>query len=173
MSGSVPDTTKSERLSAALRYRPDRVRLLLVAEAPPCASDRYFYFDQVHTRDDLFRYIWLGHMGEDAGSRAKKPRQLQSLCDAGVFLIDLYEDMVSKPKVKFLETHVSSLVDRCAKLSPQRIILIKATVHDAAYAPLQAAGLPVSPHRIPFPGSGQQQNFLRQFQPACEGWQTL
>jgi hypothetical protein len=33
--------------TAARRYRPERIDLLLVAEAPPPADDRYFYFEHV------------------------------------------------------------------------------------------------------------------------------
>jgi hypothetical protein len=33
------------------------VRLLLVAEAPPAALDRYFYFEDVPRHDSLFRYV--------------------------------------------------------------------------------------------------------------------
>jgi hypothetical protein len=29
----------------------------LVAEAPPAAPDRYFYFPAVNTQDSLFRYV--------------------------------------------------------------------------------------------------------------------
>jgi hypothetical protein len=33
------------------------VELLLVAEAPPSALDRYFYFEDVPVQDSLFRYV--------------------------------------------------------------------------------------------------------------------
>jgi hypothetical protein len=38
---------RKRREEAAARYRPDSVDLLLVAEAPPSALDRYFYFEDV------------------------------------------------------------------------------------------------------------------------------
>ena len=46
------------------------------------------------------------------------------------------------------------------------MILIKSIVHDAAYAALEAAGLPVIDERIPFPASGQQKKFLEGFRSA-------
>jgi hypothetical protein len=39
---------RREELSA--KYRPDQVRLLLVAEAPPTDLSRYFYFEVGLTR---------------------------------------------------------------------------------------------------------------------------
>jgi hypothetical protein len=46
--------------------------------------------------------------------------------------------------------------------------LIKANVFDIAFATLRAAGLPVVPVRIPFPGSGQQKRFREAFAAALE-----
>jgi hypothetical protein len=34
---------RRRRAEAARKYQPDPVRLLLIAEAPPAATDRYFY----------------------------------------------------------------------------------------------------------------------------------
>jgi hypothetical protein len=58
---------------------------------------------------------------------------------------------------------VSDLVARVTALSPEKIILIKATVYDTAFEALHAAGLPVVNERIPFPGSGQQKRFEAAF----------
>jgi hypothetical protein len=48
---------RERRASAARRYRPAAVKLVLIAEAPPSALDRYLYFPDVHTHDSLFRYV--------------------------------------------------------------------------------------------------------------------
>jgi hypothetical protein len=63
---------------------------------------------------------------------------------------------------------VASLVERCRQLQPRAIILIKATVYDAAYRPLREAGLPVIDQRIPFLGSGRQREFLTAFGQALD-----
>jgi hypothetical protein len=52
------------------------------------------------------------------------------------------------------------------RLQPQKIILIKATVYDAAYRPLRDAGFLVVEVRVPFPGSGQQSRFREAFRTA-------
>jgi hypothetical protein len=93
-------------------------------------------------------------------TRENKPVLLAQLRDRGVFLIDLKQDPVDGTA---LSSYVPDLVRRVRELQPERIVLIKATVYDAAYAALAAAGLPVSSVRVPFPGSGQQKAFEEAF----------
>jgi hypothetical protein len=58
---------------------------------------------------------------------------------------------------------VPDLVERVKRLDPEKIILIKTRVYDAAYLALANAGLPVVPERVPLPGSGQQKRFEEAF----------
>jgi len=147
------------RLEAAERYKPAHVRLLLVAQTPPVAVPpdpaRYFYFEQVTKHDDLFRGVVRVLLGEEP-LRHQKAALLRRLRDEAVFLIDLKPDPTDP---RPLTTFVSSLVDRCRRLRPDKIILIKADVYDAAFAALHVAKLPVVDVRIPFPGSGRQTEF--------------
>ncbi|MEQ9616425.1 MAG: hypothetical protein RLN60_00145 [Phycisphaerales bacterium] len=161
-------TDLKTRLKAAKKYKPSDVRLLLVAEAPPCTLDRYFYFEDVDVQDSLFRYVWQGLSGENAGERSRKPAQLAAMRDAGVFLIDLHEENVSKPSLKVLGACVPGLIERCRAIDPEHIVLIKSSVYDSSYAALVEAGLPVVDERLPFPGSGQQRKFLEGFTDALE-----
>lgn len=147
------------RAQAAERYRPDRIKLLLIAEAPPAAHDRYFYFHDVDAHDSLFRHVTRSLLPIEP-TRENKAELLTQLRDRGVFLIDLKPDPVDDTP---LNSYVPELLRRVRELNPDRIVLIKATVHDAAYAALTAAGLPVSSVRVPFPGSGQQKAFERAF----------
>jgi hypothetical protein len=153
------DAVRRRRARAAARYKPDVVELLLVAEAPPADPDRYFYFEDVRAHDALFRYIARGILNQQP-DRASKAELLSKLRDRGVFLIDLCPDPVERTT---LAAHVPDLVRRARRLSPRRIILIKAPVYDLVHEPLQEAGLPVVSERIPFPGSGQQRRFEEAF----------
>lgn len=99
-------------------------------------------------------------------TRDNKASLLAQLRDRGVFLIDLNPDPVDGPA---LSSHVPALLARIAELTPERIILIKADVYDAAYPALSAAGLPVSGVRVPFPSHGQQTVFAAAFGRALEG----
>jgi hypothetical protein len=160
--------TLAERRAAASKYKPRRVKLLLVAEAPPCTPGRYFYFERVEQHDWLFRYVWEGLMGDKPG-RETKAEHLGELRDAGVFMIELHEENISKPSPAELRACVPALVERCRALAPEHVILIKSSVHDAAFDALHGAGLPVIDERIPFPASGQQRKFLESFRRAIEG----
>lgn len=150
-------TACERRSDAAARYRPDRVRLLLVAEAPPRSLDRYFYFEDVPEQDALFRYVVRTVLGKEP-ARAEKAAHLHLLKACGVFLIDLKPE----PKVdgEPLEPFVDDLVARAVGLRPEHVITIKANVCTLTQAPLRAAGLRVVDERVPFPGSGQQGRFV-------------
>jgi hypothetical protein len=150
---------RSRRAQAAEQYRPDRIRLLLIAEAPPADPNRYFYFHDVNAHDSLFRHVARSLLGVEP-TRENKPELLARLQQQGTYLIDLKPDPVDNTP---LNSYVPELVHRVQGLNPERIVLIKATVYDAAYVALSAAGLPVSSVRVPFPGSGQQTNFLQAF----------
>jgi hypothetical protein len=152
------------RRVAAEKYRPREIELLLVAEAPPADLDRYFYFEDVHEHDALFRYVCRGVLGVEP-TREKKAKLLRQMHDRGVFLIDLQEVPRDGTPLTAL---VPALVERCQAAVPKRIILIKATVFDAAFAALRSAGLPVINKRVPFPVSGQQRQFEAKFREALD-----
>lgn len=150
---------RRRRARAAETYRPKRVRLLLVAEAPPDDLERYFYFDDVREQDSLFRYVAAGILGI-APTRESKSRILRALKKRGVFLIDLSEDPIGTREPR---QFVDGLVDRAREIRAERIILIKVNVYDVAFAALRAEGLPVVDERIPFPSTGNQKKFEEGF----------
>jgi len=86
----APDRTWTRRRAAARAYQPRRIRLLLIAEAPPADDDRYFYFEHVGTADFLFEKV-CGVLFEQKPERDKVPF-LKELRRRGVFLIDLKPD---------------------------------------------------------------------------------
>lgn len=164
--GTATAEVRERRAAAAKRYQPDKVRLLLVAQAPPDADDRYFYFTGVPTQDTLFRSVARAILPHTEPTRDNKATLLAELRDRGVLLIDLKSDPVDGTD---LSPYVPALLTRIAKLKPERIILIKADVYDAAYPALAAAGLPVSGVRVPFPSYGQQEKFRVAFGRALAG----
>jgi hypothetical protein len=150
---------REKRARAARSYKPDPVKTLLVAEAPPNSPERYFYFENVGAHDSLFRYVAEGVLGV-APSRTHKAKQLSKLRDRGFFLIDL---MLDPKTAEDHDDHVAGLIRRIKLLKPAKVILIKAPVIDAAYRPLIEAGIPAIAERVPFPGTGQQKVFEERF----------
>lgn len=143
--------------------------MLLIAEAPPGALDRYFYFADVSDQDGLFRHVVRAVLGVEP-SRTEKAGQLNCLADRGVFLTDL--KLEPKLEDETLEDYVADLVARAVELRPRHVITIKANVCDLVQPALRAAGLDVLDQRIPFPGSGQQRRFLQTMGDALDsiGW---
>lgn len=72
------------RERSATKYRPVLVKLLLVAEAPPAALDRYFYFEHVSTQDSLFRYVARAILNAEP-TRGNKAELLGRLQGRGVY----------------------------------------------------------------------------------------
>lgn len=157
------------REEAAAKYKPRDIRLLLVAEAPPSALDRYFYFPDVSTQDSLFRYV-VRLVLDLEPARGSKVHELELLQAAGVFLIDLCVDPLSGESN--LKSCVPGLVTRAAGSNPDHIIVIKTRVYDEVADALREAGLPIVNARIAFPGSGQQRRFESEMRAALDsiGW---
>jgi hypothetical protein len=161
---------------ASNRYKPKRIRTLLIGEAPPCATDRFFYFEDVKKQDSLFLEIMGVLYPEEKQRYLKKGRPTEGKADLlqlfqedGFWLIDLYE--VPGDFSKELEEQVvPNLLKRLPKYIDKQtpILLIKANIFDLCYGPLQEAGYNVSEERIPFPGSGQQGVFREKFRRALE-----
>jgi hypothetical protein len=165
MTDALEAQARARRRLAAEKYKPTSIRLLLVAEAPPEALDRYFYFEDVRTADSLFRYVCRSVLTKEP-TREGKADLLGELRAAGVFLIDVLEDP-DEDEGRMVD-RAADVVRRCRELHPEKLILIKATVYDAVYAALRDAGLPVVDVRVPFPGAGQQRNFMRQMMKALD-----
>ena len=137
-----------------------------MAEAPPAGLDRYFHFTDVRAHDSLFRHLASEILRREP-SRENKSEFLRLLRDAGVFLIDLKVDPTDDSA---LASHVPSLIRRARRLQTHKIILIKATVYDAAYRPLRDAGFPVADVRIPFRAAGSKPGSERRSaQPGASG----
>lgn len=153
---NVAVAARRRREQAAARYRPERIDTLLVAEAPPSALDRYFYFEDVALHDSLFRHVVQAVLGEKP-TRDKAP-YLDELRDRGWFLLHMSEEPFRDRAV--LPPLLPDLLVRCEELSPRRIVVVGTRLFDLVHRPMRVAGLPIVDVRLPYPGSGQQRRFL-------------
>jgi len=160
--------------AASNHYKPAEPQTLIIAEAPPCALDRFFYFEEVPRQDSLFLEIMgVLYPAEKARYLAKKrdPALKRALLETfqadGYWLMDLAELPYEASGIRH-DDWLPDLLARVEKVASRdtRIILIKANVYDCCYPALAAAGYAVSPERIPFPGSGQQAVFREKFRAA-------
>ncbi len=157
--------------SARNKYRPDNIKFLLIAESPPNSVDRFFYYADVKRADWLF----LGIMGalypeaEEAYMKQGRPQELkQSLLrkfqSDGFYLLDMLDIPIARYSGK-LEDAVPALIKKIEEVASREIpiILIKASVYDAAAQVLTRDGFKVVAVRIPFPGQGWQPQFKAEF----------
>jgi hypothetical protein len=160
------------------RWKPERVRLLLIAESAPddggdIANRRFFYDDKLTGKDGLFREVVRARYDDPAlqsGPNEKTP-WLEQLKSDGVYLIDLaavpvnYHSPVEREAA--LKQRIDETINLALELDPEGIVLVKQNVFDLLERPIRAAGLPLlHDAMIPFPGTGQQKRFRDRFNTA-------
>jgi hypothetical protein len=162
---------------ARLKYKPTKIKYLLIAEAPPDSVERFFYYDNVHQHD----YLFLGmaqalypdlkdiFLASGRNSAIKNSILLKMKAD-GFYLLDL-SDLPLSLMTGDLSSQLPKLIVKINKVADEhtKIILIKATVFDTAYEYLIQRGFRnVVNVRIPFPGQGGQKNFQIKFKEALK-----
>lgn len=156
---------------ARLKYKPEKIKYLLVAETPPKSdSDRFFYFENVSKQDSLFlETMKVLYPTETNGLETKTIRSIKNkfltqFAKDGFYLIDsletpFEEKLTSSNKIKLINggqldllKRIQSIVDKKTK-----IILISATVFKANFQFLidQKVNV-INTELLDFPGSGGQ-----------------
>ena len=168
---------KKQYEKARQKYKPDSVKYLLIAEAPPNSIERFFYYENVRNHDHLFlgvaQALYPDHKKEFLASGRSsdiKSSILLKLKADGFYLLDLSELPCSLMRGD-LHSQLPPLVERIERVADKttKIILIKASVYDTAFRYLQQQGFEnVVDVRIPFPASGQQNSFQTRFHEALE-----
>lgn len=173
---STADTNelKAQIESARNNYRPDSIKYLLVAEAPPDSVDRFFYYPDVKDKDWLFLGVMEALYPQEKAAylnsernETNKHKLLQRFQQEGFFLIDY----LPVPKSLFSGSFRSGLPDFQNRVESTvdaeiPIILIKVNVYDTAFDKLNSLGYNVIDERISFPSTGNQKDFQAQFESA-------
>jgi hypothetical protein len=164
MKDSVADVDRYS--SAREEFRPDLIRLLLVAESPP-SSGGYFYFRKTIGKDHLFRETMkaldLWPQSQIMSKGIDKTSYLDRFMRRKFFLIDTCQNPVDKlpqrTRLMQIAKDASTLARRVRDLDPEKIIIIKKTVFSPVRKALAAAGLAdriLNETPIPFPSHGHQ-----------------
>lgn len=162
----------TKREAAREHYRPKHVDVLFVAEAPPLAADRFFYFEMVATHDWLFLALMRclyeeARNIETAELRARKAEFLKRFAADGYFLIDATDDPIPKgcsmkERRRRIRGAVPGLVGKVRRSAPPTtpLVLISGSVFRECEAPLKAAGFNVlNTEVLDFPSMGHQRAF--------------
>lgn len=176
---------------ARLKYKPEVIKCLFIAEAPPTDRDRFFYFENVREQDSLYLELMkvlfpsnessnesliefeklFGSITKDVSSlRANKEVYLKKFQEKGFYLIDAvdyplpYGISRTKDKINFLEKQKTAFIKKVEGFVTRKtpIVLISVPVYQAISGILLFNDYNVfNTEAIEFPGTGQQTNFKR------------
>ena len=163
----MASSTLLARSTTAEKYQPKRTRILFVAESPPESADRYFYFDNVKGHDwlwiALMKALYPSEWGCTKTERQRKPYWLAKFQKSGLRLVDAVKEPLcgSAPiRVARIKASSATLISEIRSIEPDRIVLIKKTVHEALFQQFRGAGFHViNETALPFPAAGQQKRF--------------
>lgn len=163
----------------AARYKPDKIRLLFIAESPPHPKDgeapRYFYFEDITRGDILLRSIMEVVAPEEyAQYKDDKPYLLKLFKDKGCFLIDACDYPIDQyaNRDRYIIQEREGLIERVKTLiCPEtRIVLIKKNVFRLLYPMLIENGFDViNRDYLVFPAFGNQGKFKQNLKKLL-GW---
>ncbi len=182
---NLPKTVEPEKVDLSMlkhqlenarqKYKPELIKYLLIAEAPPDNLERFFYYPDVRNHDYLFlgvaetlypdmkkRFLTSRRDGEIKNSILRKFQH------EGFYLLDLselplsYLDSSLPSQIPNLIVKIKSLVN-----AETKIILIKKSIYDIAFNSLKQE-YNVADKRITFPGQGGQLKFQDEFKEALK-----
>ena len=151
------------------RYRPEQVKLLLVAESPPDprSRERRFFYSPSLKYDNLYRAVAIVLYGDEDGFDLRaKPEYLGRMRDDGVWLIDAVDTPVNGlPRVERLrkvKEAAPQLAARCQKLDPSVGVLVcHSVVYRAVAETLRSNQVRLLHDRpLPFPLGNTRRQFV-------------
>ena len=151
------------------KYRPARLRVLLVGESPPDPGSgirRFFYAPEL-SYDNLYRGVAEAIYGlEPEFDVRAKAAVLGRLKADGFWLIDAVECPINKLPDKARRNAIAAaaprLVERCQELAPERgVIVCHSLVYELVAPQLVAAAVPVLHNEpLPFPLGNWRAQFV-------------
>lgn len=162
------------------KYRPQKIKVLFINEAPPAVErNQFFYFEHVRRGDSLFLEMMKVLFPEEVGAfetvktlRAEKIYFLERLQEEGYFLINAVDtplpDKTTAARMKIYQEQLPHLIKIILQIAKPTtpIVLISAVVYRAIGRELKASGFNVIHQElIEYPNSGQQVNFRRKLKP--------
>ena len=154
------------------KYRPQQIRLLLLAESPPdCeGGDFRFFYAPTKSHDNLYQNVMKVVFSDFEPARDQKMMWLEKFRDAGCYLVDATDTPVNHMSDKekeriLLEARPAKIMELQALVGNETpIVAIKANVCKVFLESLRLAKLTVlNQGSIPFPSHGNQTRFQKLF----------
>jgi len=158
-------------------YRPDHVKVLLIAESPPppsrVASSRHFYRSDEIRRDDYLFANTIKAMYPEAATKVEseleqdKEQWLRRFQADGFYMVEALDNSLEHAVTKqerqdFIAQNLPDLLQKVSKLADKstKIILIKSNVFVVAAEPLRQAGFTVlNTELLDYPGRFNQKAY--------------
>jgi len=151
---------------ARRKYRPRKIRLLLIAESPP-SSRGFFYFPMTIGKDHLFRETMkaldLWPRNEPMRKGVDKRPMLLRFQSMGLYLLDTCDFPVDKlrpmKRRKAVLQQMPRLIDDVIEADPPHILVVKSTIFNPVVMALEESGLRsriLNTGPVPFPSHGNQ-----------------
>ncbi|MGB3777498.1 MAG: hypothetical protein WA960_04010 [Tunicatimonas sp.] len=173
---------------ARQKYTPNKIKVILITEAPPPFDrHRYFYFEQVRRGDSFFLELMKVLFPEEVNAfetvkqlRAEKAYFLERLQEEGYLLLHAHDEPLpgttAASRAQTYRENLPQLMATLLKLGSPRtpIVLVSAVVYRAIAADLRGSGFNlIHDQLIEYPNSGQQLNFRRKLKPLLRREQLL
>jgi hypothetical protein len=153
------------------QYRPQQVRVLLIAESPPASTSedrRFFYSPHLTGHDNLFRGVALAAYGLNKRdlSRDGKAPVLRRLQSDGIWLIDAVDTPVNHldtgARSQLIRNSVPGLIHRAQSAAPSvGVFICKAPLYDMIARSLEVADVIVlNRGPAPFPLGNTRAEFV-------------
>lgn len=158
-------------------YRPQHIKLLLIAESPPPppnvqSSRQFYYTDRIRTDDRLFTntmralYADAADLSEHDLETHKKA-WLERFCADGWYMIEALEqsqvhEVTKRQRQESIRGSLPRLIARVRGLAEPdtKLILIKSNVFEVAAEPLRQAGFTVlNTELLDYPGHFNQRAY--------------
>ena len=133
------DDFNQAREAARIKYKPERIRTLLITEAPSESNDRFFYFENVRKYDQLYistMKVLYPHV-HIKELRDRKASFLQMFKHDGFYLIDAIDSPFTqndnnKRRTRIIWDNRHALIQKISSLASEEteIVLIKYTVYE-------------------------------------------
>jgi hypothetical protein len=151
------------------KYRPRKVRFLLIAESPP-SSGGFFYFRETIGKDHLFREtmkaLELWPRNKPMRKGVDKGPMLRSFQSMGFYLLDTCIFPVDKLPLSERRIAVLSQTPRLVKdvteANPDHILMVKSSIFKPVSNALRESDLwtrVLNTGPVPFPSHGNQRGY--------------
>lgn len=152
------------------KYKPEKVRVLLVGESPPAEGTFYYDASQMTT---FTKKAFESALGQTFSSNAKF---FEYMKQAGFYLEDLsrvpVDKLSSAEREARLVVESEGFAKRVAQMRPEVVVIVLRKIEKIVRQALSEAESSAEVYVLPFPGNGHQSKYQAQLIPIVRAHRT-